>query len=160
MRIADERRGRSHSWSLTGLIYVCAGFAKASSRMWHTTALGILVLMKLMKPDLTHAHARQRRKVENSERSAPKNFQGFPLVQRFLKSWFGRNILLKCNFVFIYLLNNLCVRNPIISVPTWDLGKMRKSHAQCMSRPIYIGKNQNPKNLGFLLYRLHCQKNT
>ena len=26
-------------------------------------------------------------------------------------------------------------------------------------RPIYIGKNQNPKNLGFLLYRLHCQKN-
>ena len=27
------------------------------------------------------------------------------------------------------------------------------------SRPIYIGKNQNPKNLGFLLYRLHCQKN-
>ena len=25
-------------------------------------------------------------------------------------------------------------------------------------RPIYIGKNQNPKNLGFLLYRLHCQK--
>ena len=24
--------------------------------------------------------------------------------------------------------------------------------------PIYIGKNQNPKNLGFLLYRLHCQK--
>ena len=23
-------------------------------------------------------------------------------------------------------------------------------------RPIYIGKNQNPKNLGFLLYRLHC----
>ena len=29
----------------------------------------------------------------------------------------------------------------------------------CLSRPIYIGKNQNPKNLGFLLYRLHCQKN-
>ena len=27
------------------------------------------------------------------------------------------------------------------------------------SRPIYIGKTQNPKNLGFLLYRLHCQKN-
>ena len=27
-----------------------------------------------------------------------------------------------------------------------------------MARPIYIGKNQNPKNLGFLLYRLHCQK--
>ena len=27
-------------------------------------------------------------------------------------------------------------------------------------RPIYIGKNQNKKNLGFLLYRLHCQKNT
>ena len=27
------------------------------------------------------------------------------------------------------------------------------------SRPIYIGKNQNPQNLGFLLYRLHCQKN-
>ena len=27
------------------------------------------------------------------------------------------------------------------------------------NRPIYIGKNQNPKNLGFLLYRLHCQKN-
>ena len=26
------------------------------------------------------------------------------------------------------------------------------------NRPIYIGKNQNPKNLGFLLYRLHCQK--
>ena len=26
-------------------------------------------------------------------------------------------------------------------------------------RHIYIGKNQNPKNLGFLLYRLHCQKN-
>ena len=26
-------------------------------------------------------------------------------------------------------------------------------------RPIYIGKNQNPKNLGFLLYHLHCQKN-
>ena len=25
-------------------------------------------------------------------------------------------------------------------------------------RPIYIGKNQNPKNLVFLLYRLHCQK--
>ena len=25
-------------------------------------------------------------------------------------------------------------------------------------RPIYIGKNQNPKNLGFLLYCLHCQK--
>ena len=24
---------------------------------------------------------------------------------------------------------------------------------------IYIGKNQNPKNLGILLYRLHCQKN-
>ena len=28
-----------------------------------------------------------------------------------------------------------------------------------VKRPIYIGKNQNPKNLGFLLYRLHCQKN-
>ena len=28
-----------------------------------------------------------------------------------------------------------------------------------LNRPIYIGKNQNPKNLGFLLYRLHCQKN-
>ena len=28
-----------------------------------------------------------------------------------------------------------------------------------INRPIYIGKNQNPKNLGFLLYRLHCQKN-
>ena len=27
------------------------------------------------------------------------------------------------------------------------------------NRPIYIGKNQNPKNLGFLLYHLHCQKN-
>ena len=27
------------------------------------------------------------------------------------------------------------------------------------TRPIYIGKNQNPKNLGFLLYCLHCQKN-
>ena len=27
------------------------------------------------------------------------------------------------------------------------------------NRPIYIGQNQNPKNLGFLLYRLHCQKN-
>ena len=27
------------------------------------------------------------------------------------------------------------------------------------NRPIYIGKKQNPKNLGFLLYRLHCQKN-
>ena len=26
-------------------------------------------------------------------------------------------------------------------------------------RPIYIGKNQNIKNLGFLLHRLHCQKN-
>ena len=30
---------------------------------------------------------------------------------------------------------------------------------QAYTRPIYIGKNQNPKNLGFLLYRLHCQKN-
>ena len=28
-----------------------------------------------------------------------------------------------------------------------------------INRPIYIGKIQNPKNLGFLLYRLHCQKN-
>ena len=27
------------------------------------------------------------------------------------------------------------------------------------NRPIYIGKNQNPKKMGFLLYRLHCQKN-
>ena len=26
-------------------------------------------------------------------------------------------------------------------------------------RPIYIGKNLNPKKLGFLLYCLHCQKN-
>ena len=24
--------------------------------------------------------------------------------------------------------------------------------------PIYIGKNQNPKNLGILLYPLHCQE--
>ena len=29
-----------------------------------------------------------------------------------------------------------------------------------MCRPIYIGKNQNKKEPGFLLlYRLHCQKN-
>ena len=28
----------------------------------------------------------------------------------------------------------------------------------CDNRPIYIGKNQTPKNLFFLLYRLHCQK--
>ena len=133
MRITDEWWGRSHSWSLTGLIYVCAGFAKTSSRMWHTTALGILVLMKLTKPDPRHVHAKQRRKVDISERSFPKNFRGFPLVQRFLKSWFGCNISLKCNFLFIYLLNNLCVKNPIISVPTCDLGEMRKSHAKCMS---------------------------
>ena len=32
-------------------------------------------------------------------------------------------------------------------------------HGNSLHRPIYIGKNQNPKNLGFLLYRLHCQKN-
>ena len=38
-------------------------------------------------------------------------------------------------------------------MPLW------KSWVLFAYRPIYIGKNQNPKNLGFLLYRLHCQKN-
>ena len=45
---------------------------------------------------------------------------------------------------------------------TQTLDQMLLNHAvkwKSLSRPIYIGKNQNPKNLGFLLYRLHCQKN-
>ena len=37
-------------------------------------------------------------------------------------------------------------------------GLEKRRSALCIYRPIYIGKNQNPKNLGFLLYRLHCQK--
>ena len=37
--------------------------------------------------------------------------------------------------------------------------QIKFSLVHVFKRPIYIGKNQNPKNLGFLLYRLHCQKN-
>ena len=46
----------------------------------------------------------------------------------------------------IYKLDKVYVKNMPMS---WKVA----------NRPIYIGKNQNPKNLGFLLYRLHCQKN-
>ena len=38
-------------------------------------------------------------------------------------------------------------------------GMVYVTFCKIIKRPIYIGKNQNPKNLGFLLYRLHCQKN-
>ena len=36
----------------------------------------------------------------------------------------------------------------------WQEKRMREKNNPNLIRPIYIGKNQNPKNVG-----LHCQKN-